>query len=54
MKISFSPAGLPKSGVLILLVSEAQPLAGLAAEADRLRRFAATPRGYAYCLCTVE
>ena len=35
MKISFSPASLPKSGVLILLVPEGQPLAGLAAEADR-------------------
>ena len=35
MKLSFSPASLPKSGVLILLVPEGQPLAGLAAEADR-------------------
>ncbi|MCA3561632.1 MAG: leucyl aminopeptidase [Aestuariivirga sp.] len=35
MKISFSPASLPKSGVLILLVTEGQALSGLAAEADR-------------------
>ena len=35
MKISFSPATLPKSGVLILLVPEGQPLGSLASEADR-------------------
>ena len=35
MKIQFSPASLPKSGVLILLVPEGHSLAGLAAEADR-------------------
>ena len=35
MKISFSPATLPKSGVLILLVPEGQPWGGLANEADR-------------------
>ncbi|MCA3554116.1 leucyl aminopeptidase [Aestuariivirga sp.] len=34
MKISFSPASLPKSGVLILLVTEGEALSGLAAEAD--------------------
>ncbi|WP_421693194.1 leucyl aminopeptidase [Aestuariivirga sp.] len=35
MKISFSAATLPKSGVLILLVPEGTALTGLAAEADR-------------------
>ena len=35
MKISFSPAILPKSGVLILLVPEGQPMSSLMNEADR-------------------
>jgi leucyl aminopeptidase len=35
MKISFAPAALPKSGMLVLLVPEAGRLEGLAAEADR-------------------
>ena len=35
MKISFSPATLPKSGVLILLVPEGQPMSSLTNEADR-------------------
>lgn len=35
MKVSFAPATLPKSGLLILFLAEGKPLAGLAAEADR-------------------